>query len=346
MQTLTNGMQTDYYSEYIPADEEEEEILESLPEIKEVKIIENTGLTEPDTYGYIIEENNNNRLVSLNSDFETKIQNKILYSTLKENDSSNKALRFKLLENELRALMIDIDEDADDTNAHLKKRIDTLMNDISDFKKNQAQNTFLNYWDDKLNNFSDAKTDVSSTTVKNISVAPTAISIIDLESRIASLEKQFNITGPLSYEVSIPKLIEDLNVKTSLILDGGMSMDAIKSEISKLTANCKMYIQNSKKIKDKSEIVPLTDKKLALLYKKIKNLPEIDILISTILGRLESLNQVIIETSHNADFINGLNTEFNMIENKLDSWDTQLDELETQLLRDRKVFDEFKKSLK
>lgn len=336
-------MQTDYYSEYIPADTEESEVYEVEPKThkKESLSIEEPNIEE---CANLIEEDNRSKLHTLNLEFEQKIKDRLLYSRNERKGTNNKALRFKLLENELRSLMYDIDQEAQENNTELKLQIDSFINEVETFKTKQNNDTFLNYWTQKLD---DLKIDLPAEKSNNLNLIETNLDIsklIEIEERLTLLEKRVGINNTHMDQTSLGDVVQDLMLKINLILDGGKSIDLIRSEIEQLTKNCHIYLENSKKINNKSELLPLTDTKLSLLYKKIKNLPDIETTLNVITSRLKSLDEVTLQTAHNADFVNGLNTELVRIENKLDLWEHKLTDLELQFDIDRKAFNEFKKN--
>lgn len=349
-------MGTDYYCENIPVTIDEEEIIELLPISKPSfeSSIQNNDLTNNNL---IIETETDilGKCKSDSIDFETKIKNNLLFkhtlntktyesSSDLEMKKKNRFLRFMMLENELRALMIEIDNDKEDDEKPLRDKIDVLIGDVENFKISENKDNFIHYWENKLNNVKSNGSDHREVSNKNIKkeTANQAITTnreYDLESRITNLERQMGSVPLTSSTPSLTDIIQDLYTRTNLILDGGDSVKNIETEILKQIENCEIYIKNSKRIKDKSEIVPLTDKKLCLLYEKVKKLPDFSDLLKTLIERFQYLNDLIINTSNTVSFMNGLESELNTIEAKLDSWDSKLSDLETQLDNDRSIFD-------
>lgn len=334
-------MQTDYYSEQLKSSVNEDEIFESLPEVsyQKPKIEQSIEITSDDL---VIEEDNTSKLRSINSGFEKQIRDHILYSTRKENDRSNKALRFKLLENEMRALILEIGEDSDDNTTQLKEQIDRLENDVNEFKNKNQSEIFLNYWNSRINDITTSITVDQHLTNDNSLLSNKSLDLdhtqtLEVENRIAKLEQKLS----LSEDIDLTSLVEDLKTKTNLILDGGDSILTAQQEIRVLQKNCETFIQDSKRIKDKTEIIPLTDGKLLALYDRLKKLPDIEVMLTKIMERLQTLNQIVIETAQNADFISGLNNELSHIENKIDNWSNKMNDMEAQLKIDESSFNEF-----
>lgn len=339
----------DYYSEDIPACEDEPEILESLPINR---INDETTTYDDNSNPDIITDNTLvDKIRLINSDFESKIKDKILFNsnTNISNNSSqlsleskkrNKLLKFTLLENELRSLMIEIENDNEILNSNLENKINNLVNDVDNFKL-KNKNEFIDYWESKLNDLN------FKVTSENITLIDKEKSDIDLnsnskflnfESRISNLENKISIDSLDSSTPSIRSSIDDLYTRVNLLLDNNDNLRSIENEISKLIDNCEKYIKDSKRIRDKYEIIPLTDRKLNILYDKMKNLPDFNSLIDKIMIRFRSLNKLIIETSNTVNFMNGLKSELLNIDNKLDVWDTKLNQLESNFNKDNELF--------
>ncbi|TID13592.1 hypothetical protein CANINC_004854 [Pichia inconspicua] len=337
-------METDYYSEYLPADAEESEVYEIEPKTCNETTLSVEEINIKD-YPNVIEEDNRDKLRTLNSEFEEKIKHRLLYSRNRKHSNDNKALRFKLLENELRSLMVDIQEEAQEDNSQLKQRVDSLIDEIETFKTKQNKDTFTSYWTQKLDELKIDSSIVESINDLNITeLHTTNCKLTEIEARLALLEKQLGICGTELDQMNLSNILEDLRLKVNIILDGGKSIERIRSEIDQLNKNCQVYLDNSKKITNKSEILPLTDSKLSLLYNKIKQLPDLDKKLNTIAIRLKSLDEITLQTTHNAEFVSGLNKELNRIDNKLDLWEQKLSDLEVQLDTDRIAFTELKRA--
>lgn len=326
-------MVIDYYSEDIPASKDEKEVYELIPETKTPRNqLQNEEPIEPAEI--IVEDDNKNRLHMLNKHFESKMKTKILFSsnsldTINDKDSikRNRLLKFTILENELRALMLDIKNDSDDDQLPLRNKVDSLINDINDFKMNNGKDTFVSYWNKQLekpiNEMETEPLDV------NIPVCmESSNEFIKLESRITSLEK---VVGdvPLN-QPAIQDAINDLYRCTNIMLDGGETYKNIEVQVLKLLENCNLYLKNSKKIKDKFEIIPLTDIKLTVLYERVKQLPDFEIFSKKVIERFKSLHKIILDTSHTVEFMKGLENELTTIEARLDDWEEKLDTLEFQ----------------
>lgn len=359
----------DYYSEDVPALADEEQVLESFPDLS-VNANSRTRVfsdIDENVDGLIIETDSLQRSKAKNADFESKIKDRLLY-TLENHDNihrikdnlpslelkkRNRILRFTMLENELRALMIEIEQDEQDSELPLKKKIDSLVRDIDAFKLNRGKQTFLDYWEGKLSvvNPPDITQDVNlSVNMEhnendNDNANDSSTLFSEYDSRISELEGKLGYISPYDNTPSLQDSINDLYTRTNLILDGGNGVKEVESEILALINNCETYIKDSKRIKDKSEIIPLTDKKLCLLYNKVKKLPEFEGLLDRIIERFKSLNEIIISTSSTVNFMNGLGREMQNIESRLDHWDQKLDHLESQLEKDRETFENATKKL-
>ena len=367
---------TDYYSENVPVFENEPEVLESLPTADNSIYFENKiseGQLDP---GLVIEENTQAKLKSLSSDFETKVKEQLLYNFTNNtaakgffkkvnNQSSdarnkNRILKFTMLENELRSLMVEIDTDTESMDLSLKKKVDGLIRDIDSFKLGKP-NTFLSYWEEKLyetaakeNGVKDEKVSKAidrkeeKNEVKHIFKSKTDDSdsiFLELESRISKLEDSLGYEPSQGITPSIQDTIEDLYTRVNLILDGGENLSSVEAEVLRLISNCETYIKDSKRIRDKSEIVPLTDRKLCLLYDKVKTLPDFESLLGKIVDRFNSLNDLIVGTANSVNFLQGLEKELSTMENRLDAWDDRIDLFNSQLVEDKRQFDETAKKL-
>jgi hypothetical protein len=346
-------MVLDYYSENVPVSNDEQEVFESFPVRKsQNNPIKNEDLHNP---GIIIEEDNNsNKLKLTNDDFQSKLKNKIIFSNpLIDKDNKdlvrrNRLLKFKILENELRSLMNEITQDDESSEQPLREKIDILINDMNSFKLKNKTDTFIDYWDDQLQkiNVANEKHMLSSSPSSIREINPSSSNFLGLESRVSTLE---NILGPSpspSNDLSIQDTIDDLYTRINLIVDGGTNIKSIESEITKLIENCELFYQNSKKIKSASEIVPLTDKKICLLYEKVKQLPDFEKFSDKLIKRFKSLNNLIIDTSNTVQFMQGLENELTNIELRLDDWDIKLDKLELQIVKDRETLEKSTELLK
>ncbi|KAG0681224.1 hypothetical protein C6P42_004308 [Pichia californica] len=351
----------DYYSEDISACDSEPEILEFVPTFSIPETIEDHENNENSDPCLIIENDNSEKMKILNSDFESKIKNQLLFNFPNkqhgvgkkisiESKNNDRLLKFTLLENQLRALMIEIENDDESINLNLKNKVDSLVNDIENFKL-RNENTFINYWNEKLNTVCDKKNDDNkneneSENENNITIATSASTspesqFLQFESRVSKLENRLGYDSSNDSKPTVQKVIDDLYLKVNLILDNNNNNNfkPIEDELLKMIENCETYIKDSKRIRDKSEIIPFTDKKLNLLYEKIKNLPDFQSLLEKIMSRFRSLNSLILETSTTIQFMKGLQTELFNIENHLDDWDGKLVKLESDLADDKKRFD-------
>lgn len=364
----------DYYSEDVPVFENEPEVLESFPTAdnniySQNKISE--GQFDP---GLVIEEDTQVRLKSLSKDFEAKVKEQLLYNFTNNtaaksfrkkvnNQSSdarknNRILKFTMLENELRSLMVEIDNDTESVDLNLKKKVDGLVNDIDHFKLGRP-NTFLGYWEEKLNetrareniDIKDWKEGNEKEQKENKIGNPKKITkdsdsiALELESRISRLEDSVGYEPSQSMTPTIQDTIEDLYTRVNLILDGGENLNSVETEVLKLIDNCETYIKDSKRVKDKSEIVPLTDRKLCLLYDKVKTLPDFASLLGKIVDRFSSLNDLIVGTANSVSFLQGLEKELSTMESRLDVWDEKIDLFSSQLAEDKRLFDERTKNI-
>ena len=363
-------MATDYYSQDVPAAKDEPEVLESLPVVNDPGLGETTNKEEQADPDFVIEEDTQVHLKSIHSDFESKVKAQLLYnftnnvankgfrktpdSQSSEVRKKNRLLKFTMLESELRALMVEMDNDSENTDLSLKKKIDQLVSDIECFKLGKKK-TFLDYWDKKLTEQAPTKErddiEDESEKEKMITLEPLSTSnepdtmLLELESRISNLESILGFEPSQGNAPSIQDSIEDLYTRVNLVLDGGSSLKSIEDELNKLITNCEIYIKDSKRIRDKSEIIPLTDKKLCHLYEKVKSVPDFPSFLEVLLERFKFLNQLIMRASASVNFLQGLEGEFSNIEHRLDSWDQNIDVLSAQLDCDRKKFDEATKIL-
>ncbi|GAV28404.1 hypothetical protein PMKS-001875 [Pichia membranifaciens] len=368
---------TDYYSENVPVFENEPEVLESFPTADNGIYLENQTSEEQIDPGLVIEENTQVKLKSLSSDFETKVKQQLLYNFtnntaakgfLKKvnNQSSdarnkNRMLKFTMLENELRSLMVEIETDAESMDVTLKKKVDGLIRDIDSFKLGKPD-TFLGYWEEKLyetaakenvgikdekaSNAIDRKEEKNEVKHNYKSKTDDSDSIfLELESRISKLEDSLGYESSQGITPSIQDTIEDLYTRVNLILDGGENLSSVETEVLRLISNCETYIKDSKRIRDKSEIVPLTDRKLCLLYDKVKALPDFASLLGKIVDRFNSLNDLIVGTANSVNFLQGLEKELCTMENRLDEWDDRIDLFNSQLAQDKRQFDKTAKNL-
>lgn len=328
---------SDFYSEIVPVSAEEEEVYESIPPNHNRKV---TRREENEDEDIVIEEINHSKLQSLNEEFESKVRDKLLYSNRlngnenKELIKKNRLLRFKFLENELRALMVELKEENQEDEKPLLDKVNKMVGDISSFKLEQDLDSFVNYWDERLKNVcipnsNDKKVDIFSKT----QVSDT--SDVELESRIAKLER---ILESRKTDVSLPDAISDLEMKIEAFLTNKQNLQNFEEEIGTLINNCEEYMNKSKRIHDKSEIVPLTDRKLCFLYEKLKRLPEFSQMSMELVSRLKSLNHIILESTGTIEFMKNLENDFTSIESKLSAWEEKLDSLEDQLALDRDIF--------
>lgn len=346
-------MTSDYYSADIPACETEPEILESFPTIPTSTELQTDSEIDNDL-GLVTDDNPTSRIKSLQGDFETKLKDQLLFSfsnrdTSKKSSNNslefqkkNKLLKFSMLENELRALMIEIGSDANSEESMLKTKVETLVKDVADFKM-AKQNTFLDSWDSRLSQIERNVT--TKNTPSNIELSNNSnprssqdLSFLEMDFKIANLEKSI---GYEQYDVSVPSLqtrIDDLYTRVNLILDGGSNLKNVEKDINLLIDNCELYLKNSKRIRDKSEIVPLTDKKLCVLYDKIKGLPDVAFLLDSIITRFKNLNELILETTTTVNFMCGLKSELSNIESRLDDWNEKIAILEKTFTEDQKTF--------
>lgn len=343
-------MVADYYSQEVSNLDDEEEILESLPVSNASNaggVDENIDSTNQDI---VIEQDNIPKLKNLNDDFQLKIKNKMLYSRAsgfhtrdkdQENIRANRLLRFTFLENELRALMLDIEQDSNESQSELRTKIDMLVNDIDTFKLRNGNDTFMTYWNNKLASMSlAAPSEMTHTTpAEHTSLGPElAVQKLytNLESRISTLEDKIGLKV-VENSQSVQDSIDDLYTRVNLLLNGNENIREINDEIVKLIDNCELYLKNSRNVKDLSEIVPLTDKKLCYLYDRMKKLPDFEILLDKIIKRFKSLNELILQTSNTVRFMNDLESELSNMDSKLNSWNERLDHFESQLQADREA---------
>jgi hypothetical protein len=343
----------DYYSEVVLSEEAEQEVYESIPSERKHEIVHDVSkpdalINDNNESGIIIEDANDvSKLRQLNNDFETKMKLQLLQRNQKDlkdlfdnsgNKNSvheNRLQRFTILETELRSLMNEIELDKDDIDKPLKEKVDALVGEIDSFKSKSKQNTYLKYWEEKLASLSPqvcisptqntSNTDISG--AKTTFASSSNVTFVQMDDRISKLEKKLGYVDPESTE-SMKEIIDGLYTRTNLILDGGKAITEIESEIKQLIKNCELYTQNSKRIKDKFEIVPLTDKKLNILLAKIGKMSEYESTLEHIKTRLSSLNDILASSSHTIHFMSGLEEEFTTMETKLDEWERKLNAID------------------
>lgn len=335
----------DYYTEDIPVDDDEEEILELLP-ISNTKHVSDTRID-------LIDDDTSDDLVIEEDAFETAkkaklhmhelertLKNKSLYKSHDLNEESklrNRLFRLKMLENELKSLKSEIDNDTKGKNNYLTDSIDKLSEDITQVKIND--DNWINHWNDKFN-----RLEINQIEIKNSSTNATEKcideSIVKFDSRLGVLESHFSKISSTSSTLSLQDTIEDLYRKTNIILDNGGTIGDVQLKITKLLDDCE---EISKKMKH-SPPISLTDEKILKLYQRIEQIPKFESIIPMIYQRLKSINSITMKGVNSITFLNELEDKFNKIEKQIDIWDSKLDSLETQLVNNEVKFNEFREA--
>lgn len=349
----------DYYTEDIPVDENEEEIMEIIPPVKHLvdeKMIDVTLNGGIDDDNLVIEEDTFEMAKKAKlhiNELEKTLRNKVLYKGDEMNAESklrNRLFKLKMLESELKSLKFEIDNDIEGKNDYLTNSIDQLTNEISQVKIND--DNWINYWNDKFKQLNDNTQIKFDTTIitndddddkQQLNQQNINESITKFDSRLGELEIQFSNLSSISTDLSLHDIIDDLYRKTNIILDNGGTIDEVQLKITKLLDNCE-EISNKlmKHQKQQQQPISLTDEKILKLYQRIEQMPKFERVIPMIYQRLKSINEIVLKGANSIIFLNNLENQFNKIEIQIENWDSKLTQLELQLEENEIKFNEFK----
>lgn len=329
-------MTGDYYTEEIPADEDEDEVLEYIPPRKsellkdeQLSRAKDASSLHSNTNGVLIEEDASITIPRARehlTELENTLKNRLLYKGRVREDPKDKLnerlLKFQLLQRELTSLKREIDLDIEGKNEELVKSVDGLIDQFADVKITDSK--WITYWNDKFNEMSNQTNETVAISRADKTTDAEAQLVTNFDSRVGELELNYAQLSASSSAISLKDIIDDLYRKVDLIIkDGdGESINEIESKFSKMLDQYEDSVKNRR-----NETDNLSDYKLMKLYERVQEIPKFDKIIPMIYQRLKSINSIVLQTSNSNQFLNELNLKLDQIENQIDKWDSKLEEL-------------------
>ncbi|GME69872.1 unnamed protein product [[Candida] boidinii] len=282
------------------------------------------------------------------SNINTDFNNYSGYKTHRVNETyEQKLLR---IANELQEMKLISDRE---TKSDQKQVIEKLQDDATDLLS-------------KLKNSSDIEIETMSqkfTNIKldNISSPKLVNTINDSSSKLLELNKRLNdienTVGLENNEIdpssnksqSLQIIINDIYRRINIISNPEFSLNEVTLQVNDLNSKLEIYSRNfNRYLQDnKNEpLVSITDKKIDLLYSKIKQLPNLKNLIELIINKLKSMNNLINNFELNVNFLDEIKENMNNLSIEINNWNEKLDNIDDNLNKNIKQFENNKIEIK
>ncbi|GMF07825.1 unnamed protein product [[Candida] boidinii] len=240
-----------------------------------------------------------------------------------------------------------------ETKSDQKQVIEKLQDDATDLLS-------------KLKNSSDIEIETMSqkfTNIKldNISSPKLVNTINDSSSKLLELNKRLNdienTVGLENNEIdpssnksqSLQIIINDIYRRINIISNPEFSLNEVTLQVNDLNSKLGIYSRNfNRYLQDnKNEpLVSITDKKIDLLYSKIKQLPNLKNLIELIINKLKSMNNLINNFELNVNFLDEIKENMNNLSIEINNWNEKLDNIDDNLNKNIKQFENNKIEIK
>ncbi|GMF98632.1 unnamed protein product [[Candida] boidinii] len=240
-----------------------------------------------------------------------------------------------------------------ETKSDQKQVIEKLQDDATDLLS-------------KLKNSSDIEIETMSqkfTNIKldNISSPKLVNTINDSSSKLLELNKRLNdienTVGLENNEIdpssnksqSLQIIINDIYRRINIISNPEFSLNEVTLQVNDLNSKLEIYSRNfNRYLQDnKNEpLVSITDKKIDLLYSKIKQLPNLKNLIELIINKLKSMNNLINNFELNVNFLDEIKENMNNLSIEINNWNEKLDNIDDNLNKNIKQFENNKIEIK
>lgn len=163
--------------------------------------------------------------------------------------------------------------------------------------------------------------------------------MVKLDKRINQLEKSI---GDEHTDKSIQTMINDLFRKFKVLSNDNDSLNKISSIIDEVNLKFEKSITTRRSLDNVQNEID-EDTKINEIYTKFVKTQDFADDLPFLIKRLESLNEVHIRVANSVNFTESMEQDITTIAKDLESWESSLNNLETQLTTLATTFDETKK---
>lgn len=282
------------------------------------------------------------------SNINTDFNNYNGYKTYRVSETyEQKLLR---ITNELQELKIISDKEMKSNQNQL---IENLQND-TDVLLSKLKNTNDKEIDTILQKFTDIKLDNINLPKLENPINENSSKLLELNKRLNKIENKVGLennevdpssTKPQSLQI----IINDIYRRINIISNPDFSLNEVTLQVNDLNSKLEIYLRNfNRYLQDnKNEpLVSITDKKIDLLYNKIKQLPNLKTLIELIINKLKSINNLINNFDLNLKFLNEIKENMNNLSVEVNNWNEKLNNIDDNLNKNIKQFENNKIEIK